>query len=62
MKPLVNVDVLMPKDMLEALSLFEAFCVGSNIQSVTIKDVSSFLINRYDNKLASQFKAEYLYQ
>jgi hypothetical protein len=61
MKPIVNVDVPMPQDMLEALSIFEAFCVGSNIQTVTIKDVSAFLSNRYSSDLASQFKTEYLY-
>jgi hypothetical protein len=62
MKPLVNVDVTMPQDMLDALSIFEAFCIGSKITSVSIKDVSSFLSNKYDDELASQFKPEYLYQ
>ena len=62
MKPIVNVDVPMPKKMLNALTLFETYCVASNISQVTEIDVQTFLTKRCGNPLASQFKTTYLYQ
>ena len=62
MKPIVNVDVPMPKKMLNALTLFETYCIASNINQVTETDVHTFLTQRYDSPLANQFKPAYLYQ
>lgn len=62
MKPIVNVDVPMPKKMLNALTLFETYCIASNINQVTETDVQTFLTKRYDSPLANQFKPNYLYQ
>jgi hypothetical protein len=62
MKPIVNVDVPMPKSMLNALTLLETYCLASNITSVTYDMVSDFLIQRYNKSLVEKFKPEFLYQ
>lgn len=62
MSPIVNVDVRMPKAMLNALSVHEAYCVGSRIESVTTESVIQFLTERYGAALAAQFKPEYLFK
>jgi hypothetical protein len=62
MKPIVNVDVKMTKKMLNALTLFETYCLASNITLVTIDFVNEFLTKRFNESIAKQFKTEYLYQ
>jgi hypothetical protein len=59
--PIVNVEVKMPKSMLNALTLYEAFCIGSKIDFVTESDVVAFLSNRFGSDLASTFKPNYLF-
>lgn len=59
--PMVNVEVKMPKSMLNALTIYEAFCIGSKIDFVTESDVVAFLSDKFDHKLASTFKANYLF-
>jgi hypothetical protein len=61
MKPFVNVDVAMPQDMLDALSILEAYCIGSNIKDVSTDFVKDFLSTRYSADLSSQFQQQYLF-
>jgi len=61
MKPLVNVDIKMPAAVLRALSLYETFCVVSGITEVTQEEVISFIKEKAGDKVASQFRPEYLY-
>lgn len=61
MSPIVNVDVPMPKDILNALGVHEAYCIVSGIESVTTESVIEFLTNRYGKKLAAKFKPQYLF-
>ena len=61
MTPTVNVDVLMPKPMLDALTLHETFCIASGISEVTHESVCDFLTKRFGEQIANQFKPEYLY-
>jgi len=62
MKPIVNVDIKMPKKMLNALTLFETYCLVSNITSVTNDMVDKFLTEKCNSSIAKKFKPEYLYQ
>jgi hypothetical protein len=61
MTPLVNVDVPMPKTMLNALTLHETFCIASGIDQVTHESVCEFLSQRFGEQIANKFKTEYLY-
>jgi hypothetical protein len=61
LSPYVNVDVKMPKDVLEALTLHEFYCIGSKIKEVTPESVREFLTLRYSEKMANKFKPEYLF-
>lgn len=61
MKTVVNTDVKMPKKMLNALALFETYCVGNNKQETNENEVKEFLTSLYSKKFADQFKSEYLY-
>ena len=61
MKPTVNVDVSMPKPMLDALTLHETFCVALGVDEVTHESVYDFLAKRFNESIANQFKPEYLY-
>jgi len=45
MKPYVNTDVKMSKKMLDALSLYETYCIMSNIKEVTESSVRDWLLN-----------------
>jgi hypothetical protein len=58
MKPIVNVDVKMPKKMLESLTLLETFCVANNIKEVDSVFVTNFLQSL---NLSEKFISEYLY-
>jgi hypothetical protein len=62
MTPLVNVDVPMPRMMLDALTLHETYCIASGINTVTHESVCEFLTERFGNSMANKFKPEYLYQ
>jgi hypothetical protein len=61
MKPFVNVDIPMPQDMLDALSMFECYCVGTKTHEVTAQTVINYLSTCYSKELASKFKPEYLF-
>lgn len=61
LSPYVNVDVKMSKDILEALTLHEFYCIGSKIKEVTPESVREFLTLRYNEKMANKFKPEYLF-
>jgi hypothetical protein len=61
MTPTVNVDVAMPKPMLDALTLHETFCIASGIETVTHESVCDFLSKRFGEQMANQFRPEYLY-
>jgi len=61
MKPFVNVDVPMSQDMLDALSILEAYCIGSNIKDVSVDFVINFLSTKYGADLSSQFQQQYLF-
>jgi hypothetical protein len=56
----VNVDVRMPREMLDALAIYETTCVMQNKQQTTEEDVKVYLEHRYGSDLAVQFKPEYL--
>jgi hypothetical protein len=51
----------MPAAVLRALSLYETFCVVSGITEVTQEEVISFIKEKAGDKVASQFRPEYLY-
>ena len=61
MKPIVNVDVKMPKRMLNALTLLETYCLASNITLVTNDMVNKFLTERCNASIAKEFNPDYLY-
>lgn len=61
LSPIVNVDVKMPKKMLNALNVHEAGCVVTGVKSVTVDAVRLFLRERYGEELAEQFRPEYLF-
>jgi hypothetical protein len=61
MKPIVNVDVKMPKKMLNALTLYETYCLANNISITTLDMVNEFLIKKFNESMAKEFKREYLY-
>lgn len=60
LSPYVNVQVKMPKRMIDALTVHEFHCISKQIKSVTDESVKQFLIDRYDQLIADQFKPEYL--
>ena len=47
--------------MLDALTLFETYCVASNINSVTYQSVIDYLTSHYGTELSQHFKPEYLF-
>lgn len=62
MSPIVNTDVKMSKAMMHGLGLHEAFCMVSDIKTVSTEDVKEFLKKNFSQKLANQFDPKYLYQ
>jgi hypothetical protein len=62
MKPIVNTDAKMSKKMLDALTLFETYCVANIKSETTEQEVKSFLASLFSKNFADQFKPEYLYQ
>lgn len=61
MKPIVNTDIKMSKKMLNALTLFETYCVASKKNETTEQEVKSFLEFLFSKKFSDQFKPEYLF-
>ena len=61
MIPRVNVDVKMSKSMLNALSMFEAYCIGKNISHVSSAEVVQFIRERFPENLSNKFDVRYLY-
>jgi hypothetical protein len=61
MKPIVNTEVSMPKKMLDALALFETYCVGNMKKETNEQEVKKFLEGLYSKDFADKFKSEYLY-
>jgi len=61
MKPIVNTDVKMSEQMLDALTLFETHCVGSLTKKTNESEVKSFLTAKFGEDVASKFKTKYLY-
>ena len=61
MSYLVNVDVKMPKTIFDALVLHETYCVGMGIECVTEQEVKDFLLKRFNQTMADDFKSQYLY-
>lgn len=59
--PIVNTDIKMPAEMLEALALHETRCVVTGVESVTEESVRAFLADRYSAKLASAFNPKFLF-
>jgi hypothetical protein len=59
--PIVNTEVKMSKKMLDALTLFETYCVVSNISSVTYQFVIDYLTSHYGTELSQYFKPQYLF-
>ena len=58
--PIVNTEIKMPKNMLDALTLFETYCIVSNISSVTYQNVIDYLTSHYGTELSQYFKPQYL--
>lgn len=58
MKPIVNTDVKMPKNMLKVLTMLETYCIATDTKDVDEKFVFDFL-STY--KVKSKFKTNYLY-
>lgn len=56
----VNVEVEMPEQMLDALSIFETTCMAKRIDVTSDSDVREFLRQKFSEDLADQFRPEYL--
>ena len=61
LSPIVNTDVKIPAKMLEALTLHEMRCVVTGVESVTQESVKAFLTDRFGEKMANNFKPEFLF-
>ena len=61
MVPIVNTDIKMSKQMMNALALFETQCVVLGITEVTSDDVIVFLKEKYGKDFSDNFRLEYLY-
>jgi hypothetical protein len=49
------------KAIFDALVLHETYCVGLGIEYVTEQEVKDFLLKRFNQKMADDFKSQYLY-
>jgi len=61
LSPIVNTDIKMSKQMLEALGLHETRCVVTGVKTVTEESVRAFLSDRYGEKFASKFDPKFLF-
>jgi hypothetical protein len=61
LSPIVNTDIKMPKQMLDALGLHETRCVVTGVSVVTEESVRAFLSARYGKKFASKFNPKFLF-
>lgn len=61
LSPIVNTEIKMPKQMLDALGLHETRCVVTGVSEVTEESVRAFLAERYGEKFASKFDPKFLF-
>lgn len=61
LSPIVNTDIKMPKQMLDALGLHETRCVVTGVTAVTEESVRAFLAERYGEKFSSKFDPKFLF-
>lgn len=61
LSPIVNTEIKMPKQMLDALGLHETRCVVTGVSEVTEESVRAFLAKRYGEKFASKFDPKFLF-
>jgi hypothetical protein len=61
LSPIVNTDIKMPKQMLDALGLHETRCVVTGVSVVTEESVRAFLSARYGENFASKFNPKFLF-
>lgn len=61
MKPLVNTEVKMPKVIFESLCIFETWCVAKQKNFTSEDEVRQWLNAKFGDKVAKQFKPEFLY-
>ena len=61
LSPIVNTDIKMPRQMLDALGLHETRCMVTGVKTVTKESVRSFLSDRYGEKFASKFDPKFLF-
>lgn len=61
MFPMVNTEVKMPKKMFDALTVYEGVCAVTHVKSTDTEKVKAYLREKHGEKLAEQFKPEYLY-
>jgi hypothetical protein len=60
MKTLVDVSQKMPKDLFDALCLYETWCVGKRQPEATEQDVKDWISSRFGEKVANKFLPKYL--
>lgn len=60
MKTLVDVSQKMPKDVFNALCLYETWCVGKKQPETTEQEVKNWLANRFGETVAQKFQSQYL--
>lgn len=61
MTPIVNTDIAMPETLFESLCLFETWCVAKQKSDTSEIEVRQWLTERFGDKVARQFKPEFLY-
>jgi hypothetical protein len=61
MTPIVNTEIAMPKVLFESLCLFETWCVAKQKSDTSEIEVRQWLAERFGDKVAKQFKQEFLY-
>lgn len=62
MKAKINHNIKMPKKMYSALLLFDFVSTLKEKEEATEEEVKAFIRDEFGDKLASQFKPEYLHQ
>lgn len=61
MRPLVNTDIKMSKQMLHALTMLEVKCKMLGIKQVSDQDVKDHLNKSGGHAMSSQFRNEFLF-
>lgn len=62
MKAKINHNIKMPKNMFTALMLFDWSCSYDGKKETTEEEVKAYIRDKFNDKLASMFKPEYLDQ